>query len=571
MMKSTLSTELEQVAKEKGLEKRVLIETLEAAILMAAKKTFGSQREIEARWNEQAGVVRIFLKMVVVEESTNNQREISLSQAIKINKEAELGDEYNFEIFYREDDKEKANRQDERFFETLGISTYRPGFGRIAAQAAKQVIYQRVREAERDMIFSEYKDRKGELATGIVRRFERGNIIVDLGRTEAILPVREQAPRESYRAADRIQAYIKDIDRNAKGPQIILSRTDPGLLIKLFEMEVPEIDEGIVRIEAAAREPGARSKIAVSSRDSDVDPVGACVGMRGSRVQSVVQELKGEKIDIVPFSMDSARFVCNAIQPAEVSRVIIDEDNRTMELIVPQDQLSLAIGRRGQNVRLAAQLTGWRLDIISEAKVKQLEEEARVSLSEIETISEYIQDTLFKYGYHAAWEVAEAKNSELAAIPGFTEESATRVREMAKKAGLVQRQKAIEQGAQNIAESLLESQGILSETQRLMLVKNVSDKLIEQLRNGGYNSVEQVLKENDAERLSSSCGISVKKAKQLRHWIEIFKEAEPLGKEMAAATMAIEGIGKLVGIYSKDAPAAPGEAPSEIEGNATRE
>ena len=565
-MKSTLSTELEQVAKEKGLEKRVLIETLEAAILMAAKKTFGSQREIEARWNEQAGVVRIFLKMVVVEESTNNQREISLSQAIKINREAEVGDEYNFEIFYREDDKEKANRQDERFFETLSISTYRPGFGRIAAQAAKQVIYQRVREAERDMIFSEYKDRKGELATGIVRRFERGNIIVDLGRTEAILPVREQAPRESYRAADRIQAYIKDIDRNAKGPQIILSRTDPGLLIKLFEMEVPEIDEGIVRIEAAAREPGARSKIAVSSRDSDVDPVGACVGMRGSRVQSVVQELKGEKIDIVPFSMDSARFVCNAIQPAEVSRVIIDEDNRTMELIVPQDQLSLAIGRRGQNVRLAAQLTGWRLDIISETKIKQIEEEARVSLSEIETISEYIQDTLFKYGYHAAWEVAEAKISELAAIPGFTEESAARVKEMARKAGASQRIKAIEQSSQNIGEALLESHGLLSETQRLMLVKNVSDKLIEQLRNGGYNSVEQVQKENDAERLSSSCGISVKKARQLRHWIEIFKEAEPLGKEMAAATMALEGIGKFLGIYSKDAGPVPTDTPSEIAG-----
>jgi N utilization substance protein A len=562
-MKSTLNTELEQVAKEKGLEKKVLIETLEAAILMAAKKTFGAQREIEARWQEQSGVVRIFLKMVVVEEVTNNQRELSLSQALKINPDAEVADEYNFEIFYREEDKDKANRQDERFFATLGISTYRPGFGRIAAQAAKQVIYQRVREAERDMIFSEYKDRKGELATGVVRRFERGNIVVDLGRTEAILPVREQAPREAYRAGDRIQAYIKDIDRNAKGPQIILSRTDPGLLIKLFEMEVPEIDEGIVRIEAAAREPGARSKIAVASRDSDVDPVGACVGMRGSRVQAVVQELRGEKIDIVPFSMDAARFVCNAIQPAEVSRVIIDEDNRTMELIVPQDQLSLAIGKRGQNVRLASQLTGWRLDIISEAKVKQLEEEARASLAEIETISEYIQDTLFKYGYHAAWEVAEAKTAELAAIPGFTEESATRVKEMARKAAENQRHKALAQATLYVGEAIIENHGLLADAQRLMLVRNVSDKLIEQLRNGGYNSVEQVLREQDTERLSSSCGISIKKARQLQYWAEIFKEAESAGKELAAAVMLVEGIGKWVGLVVKPEPTA--EAPKQDE------
>src|SRR5262245_38401329 len=360
-MKSTLSTELEQVAKEKGLEKKVLIETLEAAILMAAKKTFGAQREIEARWNDQAGVVRIFLKMVVVDEITNPQRELSLTQALKINSEAEVGDEYNFEIFYREEDKEKAQKQDDRFFEILALSTYRPGFGRIAAQAAKQVIYQRVREAERDMIFSEYKDRKGELATGIVRRFERGNIIVDLGRTEAILPVREQAPRESYRAADRIVAYVLDIDKAARGPQIILSRTHKGILEKLFEMEVPEFYGKIVGIEAVAREPGARAKIAVSSRDRDVDPVGACVGIKGSRVQAVVQELRGEKIDIVPYDPDPARFVCNAIAPAEVSRVLIDAETHTMELIVPDDKLSLAIGKKGQNVRLASQLTGWKI------------------------------------------------------------------------------------------------------------------------------------------------------------------------------------------------------------------
>jgi N utilization substance protein A len=239
------------------------------------------------------------------------------------------------------------------------------------------VLIQRVRDEERDLIFNEFKDRKGELIKGVVRRFEKGNnLIVDLGRTEGILPFREQTPRETYRPGDRIVAYVKDIDREARGPQVILSRSDPRLVEKLFEAEVPEIYEGIVKIVACAREPGARSKIAVTSRDADVDPVGACVGMKGSRVQAVVQELRGEKIDIVPFDRDPARFVCAAIQPAEVNKVIVDEADGRMELVVPDEKLSLAIGRKGQNVRLAAQLTGWKLDIISESKFKQMEEEA---------------------------------------------------------------------------------------------------------------------------------------------------------------------------------------------------
>jgi N utilization substance protein A len=261
--------------------------------------------------------------------------------------------------------------------------------------------------------------------------------------------------------------------------------------------------------------------------------------------------------------MDPARFVCNAIQPAEVSRVVIDEDNRTMELIVPQDQLSLAIGRRGQNVRLAAQLTGWRLDIVSEAKVKQLEEEARASLAEIETISEYIQDTLFKYGYHAAWEVGDARISDLAVIPGFTEESATRVKEMAKKAASLQRERSVAVSAQQIGEALLENQGVLSETQRLLLVKNVSDKLVDQLRSGGYSTLEAIARESDPERLSSSCGISVKKARQLKYWSELFRESEPTGREAYAAAAVVQGLGRLAGIFVKATSAEGGadEAP----------
>src|SRR5208282_3682930 len=256
---------------------------------------------------------------------------------------------------------------DERYGDILKLKTYRRGFGRIAAQTAKQVILQRTRDAEREIVYNEYKDRKGEIVTGISRRFERGNIMVDLGRAEAVLPVREQVPRESYRANDRVQAYVLDVLRESKGPQIILSRASVSLLTKLFEMEVPEIAERIVVIEAAAREPGGRAKIAVASRDSDVDPVGACVGMKGSRVQAVVQELRGEKIDIIPWNDDSAHFVCNALQPAEISKVIIDQDTNTMEVIVADDQLSLAIGKKGQNVRLAAKLTGWKIDVRSES------------------------------------------------------------------------------------------------------------------------------------------------------------------------------------------------------------
>ncbi len=339
-----LNRVIEQVGKDKGIGKEILIEALENALLSAAKKEFGPQREIEARYNEQLGEVELFQFKTVVEQVQNTYTEISLEDAREIDPEAQVGD-------------------------SLGIKMDSASFGRIAAQTAKQVIIQKVRDAERDIIYNEFQERQGELVNGIVQRFERGNIIVDLGRTEAVLLPRDQVPREAYRQGDRIRAYVMDIKKTPKGPQILLSRTHPGLLIKLFELEVPEISEGIVKIEAAAREPGGRAKIAVSSRDPDVDPVGACVGMKGSRVQAVVQELRGEKIDIVPYSEDPIRFVVNALAPAEVSDVRVDEENRTMEVLVADDQLSLAIGKRGQNVRLAAKLTGWKLDIKSESRL----------------------------------------------------------------------------------------------------------------------------------------------------------------------------------------------------------
>jgi N utilization substance protein A len=334
---------IDQIVKEKGIDKKIILDALEQAVLSAANKKYRNTRDLEAHYNEEIGEVELFEFVTVVDEVHDSYKEIDLEEAKEVDPDVEIGD-------------------------SLGMKIDASDFTRIAAQTAKQVIIQKVREAERETIYEEFKDRKGELVNGIVRRFERGNIIVDLGRVEAILPHNEQAPREVYRQGDRIKALISDIRLTPKGPQILLSRTNPSLLAKLFEAEVPEISEGIVEIKGVVRDPGSRSKIAVYSHDSSVDPVGACVGMRGTRVQNVVSELRGEKIDIIPWSDDIARFACNALAPAVVSKVYIDEETRSMEIIVSDDQLSLAIGKRGQNVRLAARLTGWKTDIKSETK-----------------------------------------------------------------------------------------------------------------------------------------------------------------------------------------------------------
>src|SRR6186997_936005 len=414
-----LGTIVNQVADEKGIDKQVLIETMEAAILKAAQAAFGPTRELEARFNAETGGIDLFQYMTVVEAVTMPEREISLETARKHGLEADIGEELGFQVFWHPRDAERAKQQDKEFGDVLDMSQARSTFGRIAAQTAKQVLLQRVRDAERDIIYNEYKDRQGQLIRGIIRRFEKGhNIIVDLGRTEGVLPSREQTPRETYRPGDRIVAYVKDIDREARGPMIILSRSAPALVDKLFEAEVPEIYEGIVRIVNVAREPGARSKIAVSTRDADVDPVGACVGIKGSRVQAVVQELRGAKIDIVPYDRDPARYIINAIQPAEVNKVIVDEADHRMELVVPDEKLSLAIGRKGQNVRLASQLTGWKLDIISESKFKQMEEEALAAFRQMDGIQEELAKTMYRLGFRALEEVAEASVDELVTIDG---------------------------------------------------------------------------------------------------------------------------------------------------------
>jgi N utilization substance protein A len=344
----SLKNIIDQIVKEKGVDKAIVIEALEQAVLTAANKKFRNTRDLEAHFNVEIGEVEIFEFVEVVEEVTDSYKQITLEEAREQDPEVEFGD-------------------------SIGMKIEDSSFSRIAAQTAKQVIIQKVREAERETIFNEFKDKVGEVINGVVRRYERGDLVIDLGRAEAVLTHKELAPREVYRQGDRVKALIVDIRMTTKGPQIILSRTAPAMLEKLFEAEVPEIAEGIVEVMGVVREPGSRAKIAVYSHDSDVDPVGACVGMRGSRVQNVVSELRGEKIDIIPWSDDVARFACNALQPATVAKVYVDDDNRSMEIIVADDQLSLAIGKRGQNVRLAAKLTGWRIDIKSESRAAEVD------------------------------------------------------------------------------------------------------------------------------------------------------------------------------------------------------
>ena len=339
---------IEQISREKGVEKSVVIDAVLSAVLSAARKRFGTTDNINTRLDEETGAIALFSSKTVRHEDdiVDDSLEISLEEAREIHPAAAVGD--LVEVQHDIDD-----------------------FGRIAAQTAKQVIIQKVREAERDMVYRDFKDRQGELVNGLVGRIEReGNLIVDLGKTEGLLPRREQSFRETFKRSDRIRAYITEVKRASSGPQVILSRTHPGFLMRLFEMEVPEIYEGIVEIKGAVRDSSGRAKIAVVSHEKDVDPIGACVGLKGMRVQSVVQELRGEKIDIIQWTEDQVQYVRNALSPAKVARVYVDETEKTMQVIVPDDQLSLAIGKRGQNVRLAAKLTHWKIDIKSESETE---------------------------------------------------------------------------------------------------------------------------------------------------------------------------------------------------------
>ena len=402
MQISDINRVVEQVSKDKGIDREVLIRALEEALKSAARKKFGNKMDIEVQYNTESGEIEVFQFKDVAEEVTEPALEISLEEGRKLDPECEIGD-------------------------SLGTKMDTSTFGRIAAQSAKQVIIQKMKDAEKDAVYASFIDRRGDIINGIVQRIDRGDIIVNLGHTEGIVHVREQVPKETYRRGDRIRAYILDVLQESRGPQIILSRTHPNFLIHLFRTEVPEISESIVTIMGAAREPGIRAKFAVASNNSDIDPVGACVGMKGSRVQNVVQELRGEKIDIIPWHLDPAKFVCNALAPAEISRVIIDETNKSMEVIVPDEFLSIAIGKKGQNVRLASKLTGWHLDVKSETRYSKAMQIGYDSLVALPGIGISMADALYELGFYSAEEVSTAAPEDLIQVRGIGEEKARKL------------------------------------------------------------------------------------------------------------------------------------------------
>ncbi len=390
---------IDQVSREKGIDSEILINTLKEAIVSAARKKIGPRADIEVHYDGKSGDVEVFHFKEVVAEVEFPDSELTLEQGYEYDPECEIGD-------------------------SLGIRIDTEEFGRIAAQSAKQVIIQKMREAERNAVYENFIHKKGKIINGIVQRFDRGSIIVNLGQAEAVLRPREQMPKENYKRGDRIRAYVLDVLEESKGAQIILSRTHPEFLMELFKTEVPEVAEGIVILQGAARVPGLRAKIAVSSTDSDVDPVGACVGMKGNRVQNIVQELRGEKIDIVQWSPDVARFVCNALSPAEISRVIIDEDNQSMEVIVNDEYLSIAIGKGGQNVSLACEITGWHLEVTSEEDYSREVKQGYDSLMRLDNVGLPMAEILFKAGYASLLDISETSAEELASVMGISEEAA---------------------------------------------------------------------------------------------------------------------------------------------------
>jgi transcription termination/antitermination protein NusA len=393
----------EAVAREKVIDKAVVLEAMEDAITRAAKARYGVENEIRAEIDPKTGETRLNRLLMVVDVIENDATQISLKEASKKNPAAQVGD-----------------------FIAEPLPPIE--FGRIAAQSAKQVIVQKVRDAERDRMYDEFKDRIGEIVNGTVKRAEYGNVIVDLGRGEGIVRRDEALPRETFRPGDRIRAYVYDVRREQRGPQIFLSRTHPQFMAKLFGQEVPEIYDGVVEVVSVARDPGSRAKIGVRSKDGSIDPVGACVGMRGSRVQAVVNELQGEKIDIIQWSADVATFVVNALAPAEVAKVVLDEDVERIEVVVPDEQLSLAIGRRGQNVRLASQLTGWDIDIMTEAeeserRQKEFATRTQTFIQALD-VDETLAQLLASEGFSAVEELASVDAEEIASIDGLDEATA---------------------------------------------------------------------------------------------------------------------------------------------------
>jgi N utilization substance protein A len=407
-----LSRVIESVGRDRGIKREIIVSAIEQAILAAAQKKYGPHAILEAHYNEESGDVDLYLFKKVVDSEDDmleESEEIKIQDALELDPQAQIGDE-------------------------LGVKVETPSFGRVDAQTAKQIIFQKVRDAERDIIFNEYLPLKGEIISGIARRMERGNLVIDLGKTDAFLPKNEIIPGELYKPGDRVQAILVDVVTTTKGPALYISRTNPKYLMKLFEQEVPEIRDGIIEIKQCSREPGSRAKMAVISKDRDIDPVGACVGMKGVRVQQVIQELKGEKIDIIPWSDNPMVFARSALSPAEISSIRIDERTKAMEIMVEDSQLSLAIGKRGQNVRLAAQITGWKLDIISKTKLQKRVQDAITNLMNIEGMNDTQARALAQVGVLNIRQLSETGIETLVKVPGFEDrEVADRIKARAQQ------------------------------------------------------------------------------------------------------------------------------------------
>lgn len=386
-MSMELKKAIDQISKDKGLDRSMLVSTLEDAVRTSVERKYGDELDIEVSFDEETGDINVFQFKIVVEDPEDDNTQISLEEARKHDPSVQLDDEVGFRL--RVED-----------------------LGRIAAQSAKQVIIQRMRDAEQEIIYEEYKDRKNEIVSGIILRRDKSGWIINLGRTEALLPKEEQIPREHYKRGDRVQALIIDVRKEGRGPQIIVSRSHRDYMAALFKREVPEVDDGIVQIMGVARDPGSRAKVAVMSRDRDVDPVGACVGVRGSRIQNIVQELRGERIDIVVWSPEISTYARNALAPALISRIVVDEAENLLEVTVPDDQLTSAIGRKGQNVKLAAKLLGWKIDIFTETRYNETNAIGR-GLEQVASVAEVSVDNLVSAGFTTLEQLQEATDEEL--------------------------------------------------------------------------------------------------------------------------------------------------------------
>jgi transcription termination/antitermination protein NusA len=424
-MSMELKKAIDQISKDRGIDRDLLVDTLEEAVRSSVARKFGEDMDIEVAYNEEQGEIEVYQFKVVVDEIEDQASEITIEEARKLDPNVQLDDEMGFKLKVED-------------------------LGRIAAQSAKQVIIQRMRDAEQEIIYEEYKDRKGEIVSGIIQRRDRTGWIINLGRTEALLPKEEQIPRERYKHGDRVQAFIIEVLAQGRGPQIIVSRTHSDYMAVLFAREVPEVSDGTVKILGVARDPGSRAKVAVISKDRDVDPVGACVGIRGSRIQNIVQELRGERIDIVIWSPEIAAFAANALSPARISRITVDEDEKQLEVVVPDDQLNLAIGRKGQNVKLAAKLLGWKIDIFTESRFGELNV-FRQALEQLASVAEIPVDNFFDAGFSDIEQLSVADDEALATIEGMTPAKRDNLRVAIKMLG-VPSQNQDEEGTDESAE-----------------------------------------------------------------------------------------------------------------------